>query len=134
MIEYLLDTNICIYIIRQKPAEVFEKLKTLPLGIVGLSVITFSELVYGAEKSTMREKNLDALRRFVAPLEILNYSISAAIEYGTIRSNLVKQGAIIGAMDLLIASHAKSINACLVSNNLREFSRIPGLKTENWVN
>jgi tRNA(fMet)-specific endonuclease VapC len=133
MVEFVLDTNICIYIIRQKPVEVFEKFKTLNIGSVGLSVITLSELNYGVEKSAFPGKNFDALRRFVTPLEILDFDQNAAFEYGKIRTYLEKQGAIIGSMDLLIAAHTKSINACLVTNNMKEFSRIPELKIENWV-
>jgi len=110
-VKYLLDTNICIYIIKQKPIQVFEKFKTLKMGAVGISVITFSELVYGAEKSSFPEKNHDALRRFITPLEILDFNDIAAMEYGRIRTSLEKQGRIIGAMDLLLAAHAKSINA-----------------------
>lgn len=133
MVQYVLDTNICIYIIKQKPIEVFEKFKMFTLGSVGISSITLSELTYGAEKSSMPGKNLEALRRFIAPLELLDFDENAAFEYGKIRTVLEKRGEIIGAMDLLIGAHAKSLNACLVSNNLKEFSRIEGLKTENWV-
>jgi len=112
---------------------VFEKFRTLKIGVVGISVTTLSELNYGVEKSNFPEKNHDALRRFITPLEIPDYDHQAAIEYGKIRAFPEKQGTIIGAMDLLIAAHTKSINACLVTNNLKEFSRIPDLKTENWV-
>lgn len=133
MVEYILDTNICIYIIKKKPFEVFERFKLLTLGSVGISSITLSELTYGAEKSNFPVKNMEALMRFISPLEILEFNEHAAFEYGKIRTSLEKQGRIIGAMDLLIAAHAKSLSTCLVSNNLKEFSRIEGLKTENWV-
>ncbi|TVQ08460.1 MAG: PIN domain-containing protein [Bacteroidetes bacterium] len=86
MVKYLLDTNICIYIIKQKPIEVFEKFKTMQMGTVGISAITFSELIYGVEKSSHPEKNRDALLRFVAPLEVLDYNEEAASEYGKIRT------------------------------------------------
>ncbi len=131
--KYLLDTNICIYIIKRKPSPVFKKLETLQINDVGISVITLAELEYGVSKSAFPEKNKIALIKFLAPLQILPFTEKAAGTYGKIRSCLEKTGSIIGTMDLFIGAHAKSENLVLVTNNLREFSRIPNLKIENWI-
>ena len=131
--KYLLDTNICIYIIKKKSSQVFEKLETLQINDIGISVITLAELEYGISKSTFPEKNKIALIKFLAPLEILPFTEKAAEIYGKIRSYLEKIGSIIGTLDLFIGAHAKSENLVLVTNNVTEFSRIPNLKIENWV-
>ena len=130
---YLLDTNICIYIIKKKPAEVFEKFKSLAIGDVGISSITLAELQYGIEKSSNSLKNREALEKFLTPIEIVDYGYEATVEYGIIRAELEKKGIPIGPLDTLIASHAKSLDVILVTNNVREFERIPGLKIENWT-
>lgn len=131
--KYLLDTNICIYIIKKKPSQVFEKLETLQMNDVGISAITLAELEYGISKSMFPEKNKIALIKFLAPLEILPFTEKAAEIYGKIRSYLEKPGSIIGTLDLFIGAQAKSENLILVTNNVTEFSRIPNLKIENWV-
>jgi tRNA(fMet)-specific endonuclease VapC len=131
--DYLLDTNICIYIIKKKPAEVFEKFKNLAIGDVGISSITLAELQYGIEKSSNSLKNREALEKFLTPIEIVDYGYEATVEYGIIRAELEKNGIPIGPLDTLIASHAKSLDVILVTNNVREFERIPGLKIENWT-
>lgn len=131
--EYLLDTNICIYIIKKKPAKVFEKLKNSTIGDVGISSITLAELQYGIEKSSNSEKNREALEKFLTPIEIIDYGYDATIEYGKIRAELEKKGVPIGPLDMLIASHAKSLDVILVTNNVKEFERIAGLRTENWT-
>ena len=105
--EYLLDTNICIYIIKKKPAEVFEKFKNLTIGDVGISSITLAELQYGIEKSSNSDKNREALEKFLTPIEIIDYDYDATVEYGKIRVELEKKGIPIGSLDMLIASHAK---------------------------
>ena len=133
MITYLLDTNICIYIIKRKPLEVFARFQMLSPGSIGISSITVAELVYGVNKSSFPEKNQDALQQFFLPLEILDFGNNAAIHYGNIRSKLEKNGTPIGPLDTLIGAHALSLNATLVTNNLKEFSRIEGLLTENWI-
>jgi tRNA(fMet)-specific endonuclease VapC len=130
---YMLDTNICIYIIKKKPANVLDRLKRLDIGDICISVITLAELVYGVEKSQNREKNQIALAAFLAPIEILPFSDRAAVKYGEIRAFLEKTGQTIGAYDLLIAAHALSENLTLVTNNVSEFGRIPDLSIENWV-
>lgn len=131
--DYLLDTNICIYIIKKKPAEVFEKFKDLAIGDVGISSITLAELQYGIEKSSNPLKNREALEKFLTPIEIVDYGYEATVEYGIIRAELEKRGIPIGPLDTLIASHAKSLDVILVTNNVREFERIPGLRMNNWT-
>jgi tRNA(fMet)-specific endonuclease VapC len=113
--------------------HVFEKFSTLPLGSIGISTITMAELQYGVHKSQMLEKNQVALNSFLLPLEIAPFEENAAAEYGKIRSALEKSGVSIGSLDTLIGAHAKSLNAILVTNNIREFERIEGLKIENWI-
>ncbi|GBF32768.1 VapC toxin protein [Desulfocucumis palustris] len=130
---YMLDTNICIYIIKKKPIKVVETLKRLDIGDVCISTITLAELEYGVEKSQHREKNKIALTSFLSPLEILPFSEKAAAISGEIRATLEKKGQIIGAYDLLIAAHALSESLILVTNNTNEFKRIPSLTLQNWV-
>lgn len=131
--KYMLDTNICIYIIKEKPKQILNKFQMLNIGDVCISVITLAELEYGVEKSSYPERNRLALSGFLASIEILPFSEKAASEYGKIRANLEKQGKIIGAYDLMIGAHALCENLILVTNNVREFSRIPNLSLENWA-
>ncbi len=131
--KYLLDTNICIYIIKKKPASVFEKFELLALGSVGISSITLAELQFGVNKSTNPEKNQEALYKFVTPLEIIDFDYKAAMEYGMIRAKLELNGTPIGPLDTLIAAHALSNNLILVTNNVKEFNRIDFLEIQNWV-
>ena len=133
MITYLLDTNICIYIIKRKPLYVFEKFETLTPGTVGVSSITVAELLYGVSKSSFPDKNHDALQQFLVPIEIIEFDYEAAEYYGKLRSRLEKMGKPIGPLDMLIGAHALSLNVPLITNNLKEFNRIEGLQTENWI-
>lgn len=133
MIKYLLDTNICITLIRQKSPAVLQRLVSLKPGDVAISSITMAELAYGAEKSTKKEENLIALQQFILPLEQVTFDQQAAIAYGRIRANLVQSGNIIGSMDMLIAAIALSLDLILVTNNVREFSRVQGLLIEDWI-
>lgn len=131
---YLLDTNICIYIAKKKPLSVLKKFEELKVGEVGMSIITYGELIYGAQKSMYLEKSttlLDELSQLILPLAL---PVFAARHYGENRSKLEKQGKIIGNNDLWIASHALASKLILVTNNEKEFSRIPHLKIENWIN
>lgn len=132
--KYILDTNICIYLIKKKPISAINRLSKIKITEVGISSITLSELEYGAAKSSNPDKNRVALIGFASLLEIYNYDAKAAREYGIIRADLERSGKIIGAMDMLIAAQAKCLNLTLVTNNEKEFNRIPGLKIENWVN
>ncbi len=129
----LLDTNICIYVIKRRPAAVRVRFEEHEVGDVGLSSVTLSELSYGVAKSRAEDRNREALERFLAPLEIVDYGPAAAAAYGTIRAQLERRGEPIGAMDLMIAAHAMSLGVTLVTNNLREFERVEGLTVENWV-
>ena len=130
---YLLDTNICIYAIKNKPAQVSRRVKENMNAGLCISAITLAELEYGIQKSAKTEKNRAALMDFLSILEILPFDSRAAIEYGGLRALLQKAGTPIGAMDMLIAAHAKACGKILVTNNEREFERIPSLKIENWV-
>lgn len=131
--KYLLDTNICIYIIKKKPHKVILHLKKLEMFDVCISVITLSELEYGVQKSKQPTQNKIALTEFLAPIKIIAFDERAAYYYGNIRAELERTGKVIGAMDLLIGAHAISLNLPLVTNNEKEFKRIEGLKIENWA-
>ena len=130
---YMLDTNICIYAIKNKPEQVLRRLKdNLPKGLC-ISAITLAELEHGVEKSVNPEKNQMALIQFLAILDILPFDDLAATEYGNICAYLQKRGTPIGTMDMLIAGHARSEKLILVTNNVQEFERVPNLKVENWA-
>ena len=131
--KYLLDTNICIALIRQRPAGLLQRLTALEPGEVGLSSITLAELIYVADKSSQTEQNLAALEQFLLPLELVNFDESAATAYGQIRAWLEREGKVIGSMDMLIAAHALSLNTILVTNNTKEFGRVSGLLLEDWI-
>ena len=130
---YMLDTNICISAIRQKPECVKRKLQTLDPEDVCISSVTFAELVHGVEKSKSVDRNRLALSMMLSKIEILDFDAHAAEEYGKIRADLEKKGTVIGPLDIMIAGHAKSRNCIVVTNNTREFNRVVGLKVENWV-
>ncbi len=130
---YMLDTNICIYAIKNKPPQVLDKLKINIDNELCISTITLAELELGVYKSNNIEKNKTALVQLLAILQIKDFDISASIEYGKICANLQKKGTPIGTMDMLIAAHAKSENLILVTNNVREFERVSNLKIENWA-
>ena len=131
--EFMLDTNICIYIIKRKPRGIIDHFKRTKISKIGISAIVLSELFYGASKSTKPEQNQMALYQFVAPLEILPYGDDAAQYYGALRAHLENKGTPIGSLDMLIAAHALSIDCTIVTNNEKEFSRVPNLKIENWA-
>jgi len=133
MMKYMLDTDICIYIIKKKPAAVIKRLRKSSISQVGISSITLSELLYGAAKSSKPDQNQLALTQFLAPLEILPYGDEAAQRYGRLRAFLENQGTPIGSLDTLIAAHALSIGCILVTNNEKEFNRVPDLKIDNWA-
>ena len=131
--KYMLDTNICVYFIKKKPVSVMKKFyEELDTGLC-ISAITLAELKYGIEKSQAFEKNKAVLQEFLEVIPVLPFPVSAADTYGKIRSYLEKRGTPIGMMDMLIAAHAKTENLILVTNNTREFERVPDLKLENWV-
>lgn len=133
MLRYLLDTNTCIAIIKERPKEVATKLARVTVGEVGISSIVLAELCFGVERSQKRKQNQEALSDFIEYVAVLDWPARAAAEYGKIRTHLTKTGNLIGAMDLLIAAHAVTENVVLVTDNLREFRRVPKLKVENWI-
>ena len=130
----LLDTNICIYMIKNKPPEVRKHFERFVPGDIAISSITVAELQYGVEKSAAREKNALALEAFLLPLEIAPFDMESALAYGKIRAALESQGKPIGSMDMLIAAQAIAQDFTLITHNLKEFDRIPGLRCETWVN
>lgn len=130
---YLLDTNVCIYIAKRRPPEVLKRFETLRVGDVAISIITYGELEYGAEKSHLPEIAHENLGHLIELIPVLPLPISSATHYGRIRSTLQRKGKLIGANDLWIASHAMAEGLILVSNNIREFRRIKDLKVENWI-
>jgi len=129
----MLDTNICIYIIKNKPLSVREKFQEFEVGELCISTITVSELMYGAYKSQHREKNLKAIEHFLMPFNVLEYDYKASVSYGKIRAGLEKQGKVIGGLDMLIAAHSLSLDTILVTNNTKEFERVQGLELDNWI-
>ena len=131
---YMLDTNICIYLIKRQPREVIDKFQGIAPGDIAISSVTVAEMMYGVAKSQFEDKNKSALESFLAPLEIVDFNFKAAQHYGIVRANLEKMGTPIGAYDLMIAAHALSLGLVLVTNNEREFQRIQDLIVENWVN
>jgi len=131
--KYLIDTNICIYIMNKRPKEIIKKFKKFQPGEIGISTITVSELQYGISKSSHKKENQLRLAKFLIPLEIINYDEEAAVAYGDIRFELEKRGRPIGPLDQLIAAQATSRGLILVTNNDKEFKRIKKLRIENWV-
>jgi tRNA(fMet)-specific endonuclease VapC len=131
--KYILDTNICIYIIKKHPIHVLNNLKNKDISDVCLSSITLAELEYGVQKSERKIQNSLALAEFLSPIDIMPFDEKAAMEFGKIRAMLEKKGALIGEYDLMIAAHAVALDLILVTNNDREFKRVPGLRIENWV-
>ncbi len=132
MLKYMLDTNIAIYVIKRRPIDALETFN-LHAGQMSLSSISLAELLHGAEKSSKPEHNMMQVEDFVARLEVLDYSSKAAVHYGDIRADLERKGTPIGVNDLHIAGHARSEGMTLVTNNMREFERVEGLRLTNWV-
>ena len=131
--KYMLDTNICIYAIKHKPEKVFRKLRKTDPEDVCISSVAYAELVHGVEKSAAQERNRIALTLLLSNIEIMSFDTKAAEEYGKVRADLENRGEVIGPLDLMIAGHAKSLNCTLVTNNIKEFQRVKGLKTANWA-
>lgn len=129
----LLDTNICIYLIKKKPPLVLRHFEAYAAGTIGISSITVAELEFGVQKSLYPSQNQEALEQFLLPLAILDFDYEAARAYGRLRSLLETRGRVIGSLDMLIAAHALSQGLPLATNNVREFSKVPGLKVLNWA-
>lgn len=132
-LNYILDTDICIYLIKKHSPSLIKKINGLSYGNIGISSVTMAELQYGVSKSQHKEKNSLALDKFLLSLEVIAFDDLAAITYGEIRAYLERKGQIIGSLDLMIASHVASLGLTLVTNNTKEFSRIPNLTVENWT-
>ena len=132
MIKYMLDTNIVIYVLNRKPINVLDKFN-LHAGQMCISSITLSELFHGAEKSVKTEQNLNRIEDFCSRLEVLAYDDRASSHYGNIRAQLEQKGKLIGVNDLHISGHARSLGFTLVTNNMKEFERVEGLRLENWI-
>lgn len=130
---YMLDTNICIALIKRKPPKALRRFDELTAGDVGISAITLAELRYGVARSQNIARNTQALEEFLLPLEVADFDERAASAYGTVRADLENAGQPIGPLDTQIGAHAQSLNTVLVTNNTAEFRRIKGLKIENWL-
>lgn len=131
--KYMLDTNICIYIIKQHPDKVLKKFMALSVGDVCISAVTLAELMYGVHKSQHQKKNKTALSEFLSPLDIMPFNEEVTDHYGRIRSYLENKGIPIGPLDMMIAAHAQCLGATLVTNNKKEFIRVPDLNIEDWT-
>ena len=129
---YMLDTNICIYVINSRPEKVLLRFRQERLGGIVISSVTAAELAFGVAKSGSA-RNRQALEMFLSALEILPFDDSAIWHYGDLRADLERRGQPIGSLDTMIAAHALTINTILVTNNTREFERVPGLRLENWA-
>ena len=132
MIKYLLDTNVVIYVLKRRPIDVLE-IFNKNTNRMAISSITLSELIYGAEKNVKIDKNLEAIEDFISHLEVLPSDAKASQHYGQMKAGLEKKGKIIGENDIHIAAHAISQGLILVTNNLKEFKRVPNLALENWI-
>ena len=132
MISYMLDTNICIDVINARPPTVLARFRLERLGSIGISSVTAAELAYGVAKSGSA-RNREALEMFLAPLEVLPFDVSAIWHYGELRAGLERRGPPIGALDTMIAAQALASNTILVTNNAREFARVPELRLQNWA-
>ncbi len=130
--KYMLDTNICIYLIKQKPEKVLRRFKNHSIGDIGISSITLAELRFGVEKSQQIQNNRQALEEFILPLEIADFDEKAAVIYGAVCAALEKAGTPVGSMDMLTGAHALSLDLTLVTNNVREFKQIKNLNVVDW--
>ena len=133
MIRYMLDTDICSYIIRERPLKVFEHFEALKMDQICISAVTYAELIYGVEHSSSKKINRSIVNQFVKHLSIIDWNKKAAEHYGNIRAIFQADGNIIGAMDMMIAAHARSRKMVLVTNNEKHFKRVPKLQIENWT-
>lgn len=130
---FMLDTNTCIYLIKQKSRNLLKRFNNHSVGDIGISSITLAELQYGVAKSLYVDKNREALAEFILPLEIADFDEKAAESYGTVRTGLEKAGKPVGSMDMLIGAHALSLDVTVITNNIKEFRKIKNLKVEDWT-
>ena len=130
---YMLDTDMCSYILRERPINVLKHFKKLQMEQICISIVSYAELLYGVERSQSKKINRPIVDDFVRHLSVMSWETEAAEHYAIVRTKLEMNGTPIGAMDMMIAAHAKSLNAVLVSNNQKHFRRVKGLKLENWI-
>ena len=130
---YMLDTDTCSYIIRERPIGVLERFRKLAMEQICISTVTYAELLYGVERSSSKRVNRPIIDDFVRHLNVIEWDNAAAEQYGKIRADLEARGQPVGAMDMMIAAHAKSIKAVLVTNNQKHFTKVKGLKVDNWA-
>ena len=130
---YMLDTNVCRYLIKRRSDELLSRMRVFRTGEIGVSVVTVAELQYGVSKSQSKERNQAALETFLLPLDIADFSFAVTVLYGDIRAQLERQGQPIGPLDTMIAAHALSLYVPLVTNNTREFEQVRGLRVEDWT-
>ena len=133
MKRYMLDTDMCSYIIKEHPESVRQRFQKLAMEQLCISVVTYAELIYGVERSSSKRINRPVIEDFVRHLDVMSWDNEAANQYGVIRAELEAAGTLIGAMDMMIAAHAKSIKAVLVTNNQKHFTKVKGLKIDNWT-
>ena len=133
MKRYMLDTDMCSYIIKEHPESVRQRFQKLAMEQLCVSVVTYAELIYGVERSSSKRVNRSIIEDFVRHLDVMDWDTGAADQYGMIRTELEVAGTPIGAMDMMIAAHAKSIKAVLATNNQKHFTKIKGLKIDNWT-
>ncbi len=133
MKRYMLDTDMCSYIIKERPESVRQRFQKLAMEQLCVSVVTYAELIYGVERSSSKRVNRPVIEDFVRHLDVMDWDTGAADQYGMIRTQLEVAGTPIGAMDMMIAAHAKSIKAVLVTNNQKHSTKIKGLKIDNWT-
>ena len=130
---YMLDTNICIYVIKRRSETVVNRMRAFRTGELGVSVMTVAELQYGVAKSVQKERNQVALGAFLLPLDIVEFTVDATVVYGRIRAESEAQGRLLGPLDTLIAAHALSLDVVLATNNTRKFERVRGLRMDDWT-
>jgi tRNA(fMet)-specific endonuclease VapC len=130
---YMLDTDTCAFLLRRSSAMLLERIQAVPLAQQAISVVTYAELLYGVQVSSKKKANQDAVDALARHLAVLEWSQGAARHYAEIRADFRKKGAMIGANDLMIAAHARSVAAIVVTNNTKDFGRVKGLKVENWM-
>lgn len=130
---YLLDTGTCAFVLRRSSARLIERIQSVPLAQQAISVVTYAELLYGVQVSSKKKANQEALDALVRHLAVLDWSALAARHYAEIRADLKKSGSMIGANDLMIAAHARSLAAVVVTNNAKDFGRVKRLAVENWM-
>ncbi|MCF8567427.1 type II toxin-antitoxin system VapC family toxin [Alicyclobacillus tolerans] len=130
---YMLDTNICIYLIKRRSDKLLSRMRAFRTGEIGVSVVTVAELQYGVSKSQNKERNQAAVETFLLPLDIADFSFAVTVMYGDTRAQLERQGHPMGPLDTMIAAHALSLDVPLVTNNTKEFERVKGLRVEDWT-